>query len=94
MPRKPKGTVYLLHFATAYKHARHYLGYTANLEERLARHAAGNGARLVQVITEAGIAFVLARTWPGNRTLERQLKNQKHAGRLCPICLAEKAKGA
>jgi hypothetical protein len=25
----PRGTVYLLHFERPYKHARHYLGFTA-----------------------------------------------------------------
>lgn len=80
--------VYLLHFDKPYKHARHYLGSTDNLEERLARHLAGNGARLVEVITQAGIGFVVARTWVGGRELERQLKRRKEGPRLCPICRA------
>ena len=41
------GTVYLLHFDQPYKHARHYVGWTArNVRCRLAEHAAGRGARL------------------------------------------------
>ena len=35
------GYVYLLHFDQPYKHARHYLGYTVNVDQRLAMHAAG-----------------------------------------------------
>ena len=35
--------VYLLHFSKPYRYARHYLGYTANLEQRLAAHNAGHG---------------------------------------------------
>jgi predicted GIY-YIG superfamily endonuclease len=82
-------TVYLLHFdrpITAGYPARHYLGYAVDLESRLARHHAGNGARLVQVATERGIGFVLARTWEGDKALERKLKARKGSPRLCPIC--------
>lgn len=81
------GTVYLLHFERPYKHARHYRGYTDDLTARLAAHANGSGARLMAVIHAAGIGFTLARTWPGTRTRERQLKNQGGAARMCPICL-------
>ncbi len=68
-------TVYLLHFDVPYKHARHYLGFTDNLENRLAEHRKGNGARLLQVTNGAGITFVLARVWSGDRNFERILKN-------------------
>jgi hypothetical protein len=40
----------------------------------------------MQVIKEAGGTFRLARTWPGGRTRERELKNRHDAPRLCPIC--------
>jgi hypothetical protein len=81
------GTVYLLHFDKKYHHAQHYLGFCMyDLEQRLAHHVAGHGARLMQVITLAGIGFQIARTWRGCRTFERRLKNQKNAGRLCPVC--------
>lgn len=90
MDHNTTGTVYLLHFSEHYKHAGHYIGYTDNLDERLARHKAGNGARLIQVITEAGLTFVLARTWQGGHILERKLK-QHGATRICPICNPETA---
>ena len=38
------GVIYLLHFSHSYRHARHYLGYTENLEQRLAQHRAGRGS--------------------------------------------------
>jgi len=83
----PVGTVYLLHFDTPYKHARHYTGWTADLAARLAAHLAGNGARLIQVITAAGITFTLARVWPGtHRSWERRLKRRGGAARICPRC--------
>lgn len=81
--------VYLLHFSERFKHAGHYLGYTEDLEARLAQHRAGNGARLVEVITEAGLDFQVVRTWNGDRVLERQLKRQKNGPRLCPLCNAQ-----
>jgi predicted GIY-YIG superfamily endonuclease len=81
--------VYLVHFDRPYKHARHYLGFTSRtLGARLAEHEDGKGARLMQVIREAGIGFVLARVWRrATRTDERRLKRFKSTcTRLCPIC--------
>jgi hypothetical protein len=80
------GTVYLIHFDIAYKHARHYLGWTLDLLARLQAHRDGRGARLMEVITGAGITWQLARTWPGGRDRERAIKNRHEAPRLCPIC--------
>jgi hypothetical protein len=83
-------TVYLIHFDVPYAHARHYTGWTASdLQGRLAEHAAGRGARLMAVITQAGIGWTLARTWEGSRARERQLKRQGGASRRCPICRAK-----
>lgn len=83
---KNQGTIYLLHFSEPYKHAAHYMGFTQDLSARLAEHAGGTGARLLQVITEAGLSFSLARTWIGSRKTERSLKNRKATPRLCPLC--------
>ena len=82
------GTIYLLHFAKPYKHAKHYLGWAQHLEARLEHHRAGTGARLMQVVTEAGIDWEVSRTWEGDRNLEAQLKRRKDSPRLCPICAA------
>ena len=85
-----QGTIYLLHFSMPYHHAKHYLGWTEGpVEERLACHSAGQGARLMEVITEAGLTFELVRTWEGTRKWERQLKNRHEAPRLCPLCQAQ-----
>jgi hypothetical protein len=92
--RHPVGTVYLLHFDQRYEHAGHYTGFAegSGLLKRLGEHAAGRGARLVEVITQAGISFRLARVWPGvTRARERQLKAQGGASRRCPICLDQSA---
>jgi predicted GIY-YIG superfamily endonuclease len=84
------GTVYLIHFDQPLHHARHYLGYTDNLDERIARHKRGEGARLLQVLLARGIEWEVVRTWEGDRDLERKLKRRKHSDRLCPVCRKEK----
>jgi predicted GIY-YIG superfamily endonuclease len=71
--------------AAPYKHARHYTGWTDDLAARLARHAAGDGARLLAVVHAAGIGWQLARTWEGPRARERQIK-RCGAARYCPVC--------
>jgi predicted GIY-YIG superfamily endonuclease len=73
-PGAQAGVIYLLHFNQPYRHARHYTGWAADLDARLAEHAAGRGARLLAVVKDAGITWTLARTWPGTRTRERQIK--------------------
>ena len=84
--RNVPGTVYMLHFSEPYKHARHYTGWASDLDARLAEHEQGRGARLTAVAKAAGITRTIARTWPGTRARERQLKNQGGASRHCPDC--------
>lgn len=86
--------VYLLHFDRRLHHAGHYLGTAADLDARLAEHAAGRGARLTQVLAGLGIGWRLARTWEGGRRLERKLKARKSAPRLCPICRGRPSRAA
>jgi predicted GIY-YIG superfamily endonuclease len=80
------GICYLIHFDRRYQHAGHYLGWTPDLEARLEAHRTGRGARLMEVVTDAGITWHVSRTWPGGRSLERALKGRKEAPRLCPDC--------
>jgi hypothetical protein len=70
------GVIYMLCFHQPYKHARHYVVWTEDLLDRLDRHAKGNGARLVEVITQAGIGFTLVRICEGTRTTERPSRTQ------------------
>ncbi|WP_458686402.1 hypothetical protein [Nocardia tengchongensis] len=86
MSNKPLGTVYLLHFDRPYRHARHYTGWTSDLDNRLAEHRAERGARLLEVLRDNGIGWELARTWDGTRARERQLKREGGASRRCPKC--------
>ena len=82
------GTIYLIHLDRPYHHARHYLGLAKHLESRLAHHRNGTGARLLEVVGEAGIGWRVVRKWRGSRGDERRLKNRKDSPRLCPICAA------
>jgi predicted GIY-YIG superfamily endonuclease len=77
---------YLVHLNQRYMHAGHYTGTTRDLAARLADHASGRGARLLEVVSEAGIEWQLAQVWPGGRDRERQLKRQGGASRRCPVC--------
>jgi hypothetical protein len=87
------GLVYLAHFdrpigdvTNPRGFALHYTGWTLNLPIRLGEHAAGRGARLMQVVTEQGISWQVTRLWIGNRGRERSLKRQGGAARRCPRC--------
>ena len=83
------GIVYLLHFDRSYRHARHYIGFTQNLDQRLADHRAGRGSPVIAAAIADGIDFQLAAIWEGDRHDERRLHRQKNTrARLCPICVA------
>lgn len=88
-----KGTVYLIHFdhplgnrANVRGQAQHHIGYTNNLEVRLAHYRTGGGAAIMRTLANRGIGWCVVRTWCGTRSYERQFKNRKNAPRLCPIC--------
>ena len=85
--------VYLLHFDQPLAHAKHYLGYTNNLERRIKEHRRGHsGSHIMRVLKQRGIGFVVARTWEGGtRADERRMKG-RGKGRMCPICKAEKSR--
>jgi hypothetical protein len=87
VPAPPVGVVYLLHFDEPYRHARHYTGWTADdVLDRLTRHSQGHGARLMQVVRDAGIGFTLVRVREGTRDTERAIKQAGGAVRYCPAC--------
>lgn len=90
------GTVYLIHFKTKFRHAKHYIGFCeeGNLESRMQRHRSGDGAKLLRAVVKEGIEFDVARTWQGDRDFERRLKKRKNASRLCPVCVGGEVAGA
>lgn len=86
---KADGVVYLLHFherlGTEKHSIQHYLGFTPDLDARIEKHRAGQGARVTEVLKERGIGFDVAAVWPGNRQIENALKLHS-ATRICPQC--------
>jgi hypothetical protein len=84
--------VYLIHFEKPFKHARHYIGFTDNLDRRMHEHELGtNGSKLLKAVRDEGINFTVVRIWPeGDRTFERRLHNYKKSSCLCPVCQAER----
>lgn len=93
MVRVTKPQVYLIHIDTPIAgRARHYLGWSADLTERLRQHASGTGARLMAAVVSRGITWRVVRTWPGNYKLERELKRRKDSAGLCPVCTAGRRK--
>ena len=84
-------TVYLIHFDRKISHAGHYLGYTANLQERIKLHRSGNGARLLRECKRLQIPWKVVRTWEfkdhdSANTFERKLKKWKNSPLICPLC--------
>ena len=78
--------IYLLHFSRPYKHAKHYLGSAVNAQVRLEQHNSNScDVNLLRIAKAAGIDFVIARIWPGDRTKERRMKGRGLSA-LCPIC--------
>lgn len=54
---------------------------------RIAQHRAGNGARILAVVAEAGIGITPVRIWPSaTEHHEKGLKNLGNGVRLCPRC--------
>lgn len=88
------GTVYILHFDKPFPSFRngkvhylnHYVGWATNLEGRLHHHRSGSGAKLLKAVNQAGIQYSIVVDHPGDRHLERAIKNVKNTKTFCPIC--------
>jgi putative endonuclease len=94
--RQDEWQTYLLHFdepigdvTNPVGYAQHYTGSTPDLERRLAEHRTRSDVKLMKAVRRAGITWTLARTWPGGRARERQIKKQGGARRHCPVCKAQ-----
>jgi len=72
--------VYLIHFDKPLGHARHYVGYSANLTNRWLRHNQSSGSALLRACNQRGIKYHIARVWLDvEQSLERKIKKtQKH----------------
>jgi predicted GIY-YIG superfamily endonuclease len=69
------------------------VGWSRQLDRRLAHHAAGTGANFLRVVREAGLTWTLARVWEGqDRAFERKLKDTHRVRIYCPLCAKEKVR--
>ncbi len=80
------GSVYLVHLSRALNGARHYLGFSTNVAERMRRHKAGRGAPLLAEAAKRGIGFKVVRRWlKRDGYFEQELK-RGGIGQHCPMC--------
>jgi predicted GIY-YIG superfamily endonuclease len=79
--------IYVLHFDEKYKHAGHYLGYTNNVERRMQQHRSGHSVPLMDAVNAAGIPWMLAATFKGDKAMEKALRHRKNTPRFCPQCI-------
>lgn len=81
--------VYVLHIHPAFRHARHYIGWTdaEDVAERLTAHEHGRGSRLLRAACAAGHKIEIAHVFIGaDRNFERRLKKRKDVCTWCRIC--------
>jgi predicted GIY-YIG superfamily endonuclease len=52
----------VLHFESAYRHARHYVGWARDVDARVAEHLAGAASPLVRAAVLAGASVTVAVT--------------------------------
>lgn len=84
--------LYLLHFRQARYHAKHYLGSSLTLLNRLTAHANGTAAALTAALYKDRQEWVLAALFiprdltESIRKLEQVAKRRKNSCDYCPLC--------
>lgn len=88
------GEVYLFHFnaplgnlSNPRAQARHYVGFSDDLDSRIAAHLAGKGAKIVAAALRQGLIFELYH-WPAPLASEKLIKRRKETHVFCPACCA------
>lgn len=80
------GTVYLVHLARALNGARHYLGFSTNVAQRVRAHKSGRGAPLLGAATAKKIPWRVVRKWHGKDGYYEQELKGRGLPSLCPVC--------
>lgn len=90
--RDDSGTVYVLHIEPPYRHAGHYIGWTADADasRRFVDHLYGRGSPLIKAAVEAGRIVTIELEIQAGRFVERKMHN-RHGSRVCPRCLLARA---
>ena len=89
-----QGHLYLFHFnaplgnlSNRRAQAQHYVGFTDDLDTRIAKQLAGKGAKIVAAALERGLVFELY-SWPATLEVEKLVKARKQTSVFCPACAA------
>ena len=81
--------VYVIHFHDVVRgKARHYTGFAWNrehMEERIAKHRKGVGAKFTRQAFFEGIGWQLVRIYRAGGPYD-EIRVKRHAKFLCPIC--------
>lgn len=72
--------------------AKHYLGWSNDLENRLREHRTGKGSKFTQAACRRGLTIRVAEVWTGTRHLEKSIKRSRNLKRFCPLCQREQNK--
>jgi predicted GIY-YIG superfamily endonuclease len=85
------GYVYLIHLERPLPGGRHYVGYTADLSNRIELHRSGEGAKFLKEANEAGISWLVVRVWMNADTDKEKSIKGMSARIICPVCKAKAA---
>lgn len=87
-PDKTRGFVYIIHLAKplAGSRARHYVGFSTQVEKRLFHHRKGTGSAFLREANRQRIPYALVVIFAGTKRDERKLKNCKNTAKYCPCC--------
>jgi predicted GIY-YIG superfamily endonuclease len=91
------GTIYLVHFSARTRQGhQHYLGWSEDVERRIAQHRSGGGAGETRRAVAEGLKLTVSQTWKGTPGLETRLKEwhrglRKSFAHMCPLCPGEAA---
>ncbi len=83
-----KNVCYLIHFDKPIggSKAQHYIGFTTDLQNRVASHRAATGSGLTGRANKIGVSWRVVRVWRG-ADLESEKALKRLGGvNLCPIC--------
>ena len=89
-----EGYVYILHFdrkignmSNSRAQAQHYVGFSDDIEERLEKHFALRGAKIVADALKSG-ARISTHVYPATLAVEKLVKATKKTSLYCPDCCA------
>ncbi|MEP0546408.1 MAG: GIY-YIG nuclease family protein [Rhodothermales bacterium] len=82
--------VYVVRLRRPLCHARHYVGWTCDLPNRVRQHLTGRGSALLNAANAYGIRWdvvhvIACPSWKVAQELERHIKRSRHVTRWCPV---------